>query len=304
MKIIVAVDGSTQAGLAVEWTAQLPLTAADEIIVTSVAEHPALVGAWGYAYHEGYETVSEEVLAAGRDDARQAAETAAAALSPGACPVSVQIREGHPIQELLAAIAEAGADLIVVGPHGHGALETILLGSVSQALLHAMATSVLVAREPIGVPQRVLLATDGSPHSLAAARFVAQLPLAAEVRIDVLVVIDRWPPAHADDKVVGPDAFAAVQQTGLEEIIQGTVAVLEAGGRTGVPVIRHGNAKREILATARDLDSDLVVTGARGVGGFRGLLLGSVSRAVGKAAPCSTLVVCQDRASPAPDEPG
>lgn len=304
MKIIVAVDGSPQASLAVAWTAQMPLTDADEILVTSVAERPVIIGAWGSAYHEGYETITPEMLASNRAAAQQAADSAAAVLSPGACPVKVLVREGHPIEELLAAIAEAGADLIVVGPHGHGALETILLGSVSQALLHAMATSVLVAREPIGAPRRILLASDGSAHSLAAARFVAQLPLAADVRIDVLVVIDRWPPAHADDKVVVPDAFAAVQQTSLEEIIQDTVGVLEAGGRTGVPVIRHGNAKREILATARDLHSDLVVTGARGVGGFRGLLLGSVSRAVGKAAPCSTLVVCQGSVSRTADEPG
>ncbi len=304
MKIIVAVDGSAQAALAVAWTAQLPLTDADEIVVASVAERPALLGAWGYAYHDGYETVPDEAMASSRDEARHAAEAAAEVLSSGACPVSVLVREGHPIQELLAVIVETGADLVVVGPHGHGQLEAILLGSVSQALLHDMTASVLVAREPIGAPRRVLLATDGSPHSLAAARFVAQFPLAAEARIDVLVAIDRRPATHADDEVVGPDEFAAVQQRGVEEIIQDTVGVLEAGGRTGTPVVRHGNPKREILAAARELQSDLVVTGARGVGGFRGLLLGSVSRAVSKAAPCSTLVVSQDGASRTAGEPG
>ena len=56
-------------------------------------------------------------------------------------------------------------------------------------------------------------------------------------------------------------------------------------------MIRDGDPKREILDAAREIGADLIVTGARGMGGFRGLVLGSVSRAISKAASCSTLVV-------------
>jgi nucleotide-binding universal stress UspA family protein len=161
-----------------------------------------------------------------------------------------------------------------------------------------MATSVVVAREPVRSPGRVLLATDGSPHSLAAAHFLARFPLPAEARIDVLVAIESRRAGYTDHRAADLRDLVTFERRRAAEIIGDTVEALEAGGRTGTPVIQHGDPKREILAAARELESDLIVTGARGIGGFRGLMLGSVSRAISKAAPCSTLVVAHGGASP------
>jgi nucleotide-binding universal stress UspA family protein len=52
-----------------------------------------------------------------------------------------------------------------------------------------------------------------------------------------------------------------------------------------------GNPADEILATAGAFDADLIVVGARGMGGMARLLLGSVSERVLRHARCPVLIV-------------
>jgi len=291
MKYVVALDGSPQASLGARWVATLPLSAVDEVLVTSIVEPPVLLGAWRYvrspAMAESYANAWEE----SKHEARRIVESGTALCAESGGAVRATVREGHPISELIALVEEVAADLLVVGPHGRDRFESILLGSVSQSLLHAMPTSILVAREPVRAPRRVLLAFDGSPHSLAAARFLVHFPLPPGARIDVLAVVDGLHTRYAAHGAADLKDLIALERRGAAEVIQRAVEVLEAAGRTTTPAIRHGDPKREILAAARGDEVDLVVTGARGLGGFPGMILGSVSRAVSKAAPCSALVV-------------
>ena len=291
MKVIVALDGSPQAALGAGWVATLRLSAIDEVLVTSIVQPPVLLGAWGYARTPAMTEAYADALEDSKQEARRVVESGAVACVASGGAVRTTVREGHPVIELIAIIEEVGADLVVVGPHGRGRLESILLGSVSQSLLHTMATSMLVARAPLRAPERVLLAFDGSPHSIAAAHFLSHLPLPAGARIDVLAVIDSLDSRYSRRGQADLADLVALERRRAAEIIESAVEVLRAAGRTAKPAIRHGEPKREILAAAREFESDLIVLGARGVGGFRGMLLGSVSRAVSKAAPCSTLIV-------------
>jgi nucleotide-binding universal stress UspA family protein len=203
--------------------------------------------------------------------------------------VSSLVVEGHPIDALSRIAADRGVDLVVVGPHGRGRLESLLMGSVSEGLLHAVRSPVLVARAIGAGLREVVLATDGSHHSRAAARLLADLPLPEGAHVTCVTAVrphdgpygTAWP----------PDLLAKVDA----EERAAAEAALEDATRLLPPdttcEIRTGDAKQQILEVAAERQADLIVVGARGLGGFAGLVVGSVSRAVAKAAGCSVLVV-------------
>lgn len=291
MRFVVAVDGSEQALRGARLVASLPLSAADDVLLASIVERPMLIGAWGYVHTPATAELYAQAWDQAQRDAQHAVASGAAALADIECPVRQVVREGHPVSELISLIKETDPDVVVVGPHGQGRLESILLGSVSQSILHAMPTAVLVVREPVRAPHRIVLATDGSPQSLAATRLLARFPLPDDAQIFVLTVVDVRRLRAVQKNGADLADLVGMVQRGASELIHRSVDVLEAAGRAAKPVIKHGDPKREILATAAELKADLIVTGARGIGGFRGMILGSVSRAVSKASPCSTLVV-------------
>jgi nucleotide-binding universal stress UspA family protein len=280
MRILIGVDGSSQALAGARWVAGLPLTARDEVIVAAIVQQPVPVVTWGYIHSPATSASLEAAWEEARQAARQTTDTGAEALGDLVCQLRTVVRDGHPVDGLTRLAEEIAADLVVVGPHGRGRLDTILLGSVSQGLLHRMPAAVLVAREPVSRPALVLLATDGSSHSLAAGSYLARIPLPTDARVEVLAVCGDTPGLTASE-----------ERNRASEAIDISIEALAAGDRDATPLIRHGDPKREILAATRELGADLLVTGSRGLGGFAGLVLGSVSRALAKAAPCSVLVV-------------
>jgi nucleotide-binding universal stress UspA family protein len=141
-------------------------------------------------------------------------------------PDSTQLLAGDAAPRLLQEIAETDATLVAVGPHGHSRALGILFGGVTSELLHKASCSVLLARPPRfgGFPTNIILGTDGSEHSLAAAavaesiaeRFQARLErhecvprpvstlLEAALRADLLVVGSRG--------LHGPRALGSVSE--------------------------------------------------------------------------------------------
>ena len=291
MRIIIGIDGSPQAVVGVRWVTSLPLSTDDEVVLVTVTDRPVLMGAWGYVDTDLNRGAMDRAWKAAADESRRLTEHAQDEFRGLPCRVSTLVLDGHPIEALERAVREHAADLLVVGPHGRGRLESILLGSVSQSLLHAMPTSILIAREPLGPPRRVLQATDRSPSSHAPAGFLAGFPLAADAAIEIVTALGSWSDWSTGEGAADLRDLGAVERRHVAEAIDQVLEVLDAAGRTATQVVREGDAKRQILAVATEHQSDLIVMGARGVGGFRGLVLGSVSRAVSKAAACSTLVV-------------
>lgn len=143
---------------------------------------------------------------------------------------------------------------------------------------------------------RIIVGVDGSKGSELAFRWALREAATHGAILEVVAV-------HPYPEVVGvPGAQYPVERTedvevrarqALDELCE-RVAGPESGVEV-IPVVLVGNVADRLLASASH--ADLLVVGARGLGGFRGLLLGSVSQQCVQHATCATVVV------PTPPEP-
>jgi nucleotide-binding universal stress UspA family protein len=136
----------------------------------------------------------------------------------------------------------------------------------------------------------VLVGVDGSPHSRKALTWAAAE--AADHGAD-LVVLNVW-----EHTVPPPSGSVSVSEHYVPEPSQRTAEDLlaeikeELGEDPPVlvqPLVRHGNPAKVLIDESTQ--ADLLVVGTRGHGGFRGLVLGSVSQHVAAYAKCSVTVV-------------
>jgi nucleotide-binding universal stress UspA family protein len=139
--VIVGVDGSDDAGLALAWAASYAEATGAELHAVLAWHYPSAVGSApvGVAPHE----VTSEVERSRNEILDQAIEAACA----GKPSVQVQRRViyGHPAQALIEE--SKSADLLVVGSRGHGGFTGLLLGSVSMhCVTHASCPVTVVKR--------------------------------------------------------------------------------------------------------------------------------------------------------------
>jgi nucleotide-binding universal stress UspA family protein len=80
-------------------------------------------------------------------DADAVLEDAAAVLGETGRPVERLVSEGDPAREIVRIAEDRDVDLVVLGARDLGTLERLLLGSVSEAVLHHAARPVLIVRE-------------------------------------------------------------------------------------------------------------------------------------------------------------
>jgi nucleotide-binding universal stress UspA family protein len=190
--------------------------------------------------------------------------------------------------------AARDADLLVVGARGLRGFEGLLMGSVSQhCLLHAPCAITIVRERPsppAGRRERIVVGVDGSAHAQRALAWAVE---EARVRAAELDVVYAW---HYP--VFGSLPYPATVMPDPSDFDRAGHEVLETAlARTGVDgrsfpverIVAWGMAAGTILDVAKG--ADLVVVGARGLGGFRGLLLGSVSHQVALHAECPVMVV-------------
>jgi nucleotide-binding universal stress UspA family protein len=130
--------------------------------------------------------------------------------------------------------------------------------------------------------QKILFAVDGSVHMRAAGPAVGRLAQATGARLTVLHVV-----------AANPEAAPAGQREAPVEVERVVRQLREFGGEVDL-VTREAPAAtvaETIVAVAKELGSDVIALGSRGLSDLSGLFRGSISHQVIAASDCPVLVV-------------
>jgi nucleotide-binding universal stress UspA family protein len=141
--IVVGVDGSDGGTAALEFAAEEAALRHAELRIVSAWEVPAAV--YGAGFTPPVDAGTLEALGIRAQQVADDASDAVKKLQPSLQVEAVAVA-GQPADVLLERAA--GAELIVVGRRGLGGFKSLLLGSVSQQVVHYAACPVVVVNEP------------------------------------------------------------------------------------------------------------------------------------------------------------
>lgn len=138
-----------------------------------------------------------------------------------------------------------------------------------------------------GKPMRVLLATDGSKFSEAALRAIIGHFEPKETEVRVLNVVDLplpIPTLYAEE-------FREESMKEGQELVMEAKTRLAKAGYSVQTEVKTGDPKRKIVEDATRWHADMIVMGSHERRGIDRFLMGSVSNAVARHAPCSVEIV-------------
>ncbi|OOC55660.1 MULTISPECIES: universal stress protein [Nocardiopsis] len=282
--VIVGVDGTDSSRHALEWSAHQAVLRGLGVRIVAAAGPLASVGVFAGNTHLDGAVPPDEADTRGAERLLEYARDWVSRLFPE-LRVQTRMSYARPVEALLAEAAAEGAVAVVVGSRGLSGIAAAFVGSVGIELAARSPVPVVVLpREHAsahGVRGRVIVGIDGSEPSRRAVDFAFTQADFAETE---LVAVSAWQPLVAFAAATGPippelfddeTAAEAARQAMEDELAEPHMR------HPGVTVHTRVVRAHPVVALLEEATpADLVVVGSRGRGGFRGLLLGSVSHSV------------------------
>jgi len=199
-----------------------------------------------------------------------------------------EVESGNPAQIVLDLSKKIGADLVVMGTHGHGGYDRLLVGSITNKVLHKTTIPVLVvcrpthhfikekADHPVEI-KRILCAVDFEPENQAVIQMA--LMIARRYRSELRLF-------HATEN--------SYLQDQPEEDTRKLRKLVSPEKEPWVQIsfsVRQGMPAAQIVREIEDDGIDLLVMGHHTRQVAEELLLGSVAKKVISTAQCPVLVV-------------
>ncbi|MDP3720162.1 MAG: universal stress protein [Acidobacteriota bacterium] len=213
--------------------------------------------------------------------------------------VRAKVIPGLPVDAIVTRAKAVGADVIVLGWRGHGAVRRLMAGSVSRGVVRSAPCSVLVVRRAVSQIQNVVIGFDGSAPARRAVDLVARLQVPTGGRVTLVTAADTMRatsnsllPADVRGEVAAEVARINRRRLATARAQLATAGnTLRAAGWKTQARITTLDPLKSLLAAVSDTDATLLVVGARGVTGLKRLLLGSVAEGALDRSPAPVLIV-------------
>jgi nucleotide-binding universal stress UspA family protein len=298
-RILCPVDFSEFTAPALERAVQLANWFDARVVALYVLPFPVPAGV-GLPY---FPAPPESTKSLRQDAERHLAEVVAPFLGEGV-PIETKVLEGDPWRVIREEAQGLPADLLVMGTHGRGGFEHLLLGSVTEKVLRVAPCPVLtvghVPPHPRKGPlfRRILCAADLTGSSERTLDQALSLASENDARITLLHVLEFLADTHEGRLHVSVPDLGPLRRD-LEDHALGQLRrSVPEGARDFCEVterVESGRAWSEILRVAEELDADLIVMGAHSKGALGRLFFGSTANQVVRRATCPVLLV-QERA--------
>lgn len=285
-KILVCTDGSDHALQATILAAELCQKFGCEIILFNVffcpyAQAPD-TGMWEIALGEA----AIDKLC--KEDLEHIKQDALPVLEQAGVPYRIVQEIGHPVEEIIQASIREKADMIILGSRGLSRWKALMMGSVTDGVIHQASCPALIVRGYPTLFRSILLAADGSDSSVHAAQLATGFASKLDSSLTILNVTEthKRPPGVTERGQLLEELSQQIMKRIEETIIP---IALKEDVHVSMRQI-NGHPARTIAEFADDNDNDLIVMGRRGRSPIKSLLLGSVSDRVSHLAHCSVMI--------------
>lgn len=187
----------------------------------------------------------------------------------------ILVSEGNAAKQIIAAVEEENADLIVMGKRGMTALEKLFIGSVTSQILRHSPVPLLLTRAKSGKPAfgKILVPTDFSEHEDIEREYAWQIAGKNDSELIFLHVLElhnhEFPPAVLEKMMAELEQKMLQRKKSEQEGIRITEAV-----------IRSINAAIGITEYAEEQACDLIVLSTCGPSALERFFLGSTAEKV------------------------
>jgi nucleotide-binding universal stress UspA family protein len=282
-KLLLSTDGSEFSEGAIREAIQLAKICSSKLIVLSIIET-----------NQEFEVLAPQIVEKEEEQTRDRLEQVKSKAAKEGVECEIVARHSEsPFQAIVEEAEKNKADMIIMGRRGRTGLRRLLMGSVTAKVIgHAPCDVLVVPRAAEIRYQKIMVATDGSKYSVAAAAEAVGIAKRCKASLYVVSVVpsETASPFDIVHSEMQHEMIAQNEFRQGEKNVNDLLVIAKQEGVKAEGLIVEGRPYEAIVENAREKGVDLIVMGSHGRTGLERLLMGSVTERVVGHADCSVLI--------------